>query len=76
MRQKDRHLLQLVNLSGHSDTAYFDSIRMNGIQIGVKGSFSSAQAMRSGASMAITNDGGYAQFTLVALDEYELVALR
>ena len=76
MRQKDRHLLQLVNLSGHSDTAYFDPIRMTGIQIGVKGRFDSAHAVRSGERMAVANDGGYAQFTLSALDEYELIGLR
>jgi hypothetical protein len=76
MRQNDRHLLQLVNLSGHSDTAYFDPIRMTGIRIGVKGNFRSAHAVRLGESMTIANDGGYAQFELAALDEYELIDLR
>jgi hypothetical protein len=75
MRQNDRHLLQLVNLSGHSDTAYFDPIRMTGIRIGVKGSFRSAHAVRSGETMAVANGTGYSRFELAALDEYELIEL-
>ncbi|HEX4759072.1 MAG TPA: hypothetical protein VH308_13870 [Terracidiphilus sp.] len=76
MRQNERLLLHLVNLSGHSDTAYFDPIRMTGINIGVKGSFRSARAVRSGESMSVANSTGYARFQLAALDEYELIELR
>ncbi len=76
MRQNERLLLHLVNLSGHSDTAYFDPIRMTGINIGVKGSFRSARAVRSGESMPVANGTGYARFQLAALDEYELIELR
>ena len=76
MRQRDRHLLHFINLSGHSDTAYFDPIRMTGIRISVKGNFGSARAIRTGETMAVANDGGYTHFTLSTLDEYELVELR
>ena len=76
MRQKDRNLLHLVNLSGHSDTAYFAPIRMTGIRISVKGSFHSAHALRSGETIAVASDDGYTHLTLSTLDEYELVELR
>jgi hypothetical protein len=75
MRQNDRHLLHLVNLSGHSDTAYFDPIRMTGIRINIKGSFRSAHAIRSGETMAVANGTGYARIELATLDEYELIEL-
>ncbi|HEV2485658.1 MAG TPA: hypothetical protein VGT08_09015 [Terracidiphilus sp.] len=76
MRQNDRHLLHLVNLSGHSDTAYFDPIRMTDIRINIKRSFRSAHAVRSGETMAVANGTGYARFVLSTLDEYELIELR
>jgi hypothetical protein len=76
MRQGDRHLVQLINLSGHSDTAYFSPVRMTNIEINVKGNFHSARAVMSGQSITVANNNGYAQFTLPALVEYELVDLR
>jgi len=76
MRQPNRRLVQLINLSGHSDTAYFSPIRMTNIEISVRGSFSSARAVRSGQNIAVTNSGAYARFVLPALDEYELIDLR
>ncbi len=76
MRQKDRHLMQFINLSGHSDTAYFNPVRMTNIEISVKGNFHSARAVRSGQSITVANNNGYAQFTLPVLEEYELVDLR
>jgi Hypothetical glycosyl hydrolase 6 len=76
MRQGDRHLMHFINLSGHSDTAYFNPVPMMNIQVRVKGSFSSARAIRSGQTISIANNAGYAEFTLPALDEYELLELR
>ena len=76
MRQKDRHLMHFINLSGHSDTAYFNPVPMANIQVQVKGSFRSANAIRSGQTIAVTNNKGYAEFTLPMLDEYEMLDLR
>ncbi len=75
MRQKDRHLVQFINLSGHSDIAYFNPVRMTDIEVNVKGDFHSANAVRSGQNVNVANNNGYSQFTLPALDEYELVVL-
>ena len=75
MRQKDRHLMHFINLTGHADTAYFNPIPMSGIRIRVNGSFSSAKALRSDQVITIKNNAGYSEFMLPALDEYELVHL-
>jgi hypothetical protein len=75
MRQKDRHLMHFINLSGHSDTAYFRPVPMTNIQVSVKGNFRFGRAMRSGQTVSITQTGGYAEFTLPSLEEYELLDL-
>jgi Hypothetical glycosyl hydrolase 6 len=75
MRQKQGHQMHFINLSGHSDTAYFNPVSMTNIKVRVKGDFKSARALRSGQTIAITNNGGYAEFTLPSLEEYELLDL-
>jgi hypothetical protein len=75
MRQTNRHLMQLINLSGHADTAYFNPIPMTNIQISVKGSFQSARAVRSAQLLAVANTNGYSQLVLPNLEEYELIDL-
>jgi hypothetical protein len=75
MRQNDRRLMHFINLSGHSDTAYFNPVSMTNIWVRVKGNFQSARALRSAQTIAITNNAGYAEFTLPSLEEYELLDL-
>jgi hypothetical protein len=74
-RQPDRHLVQLINLSGHFDTAYFNPIPMANIDIRVKGAFTSARAVRSGQTLPVSQGSGYSRLTLPTLDEYELIDL-
>jgi hypothetical protein len=75
MRQGGRHLMHFINLSGHSDTAYFQPVPMTNIQVRVKGHFQSARAVRLGQAIALRADSGYTQLTLPRLDEYELLDL-
>jgi Hypothetical glycosyl hydrolase 6 len=75
MRQKDRRLMHFINLSGHADTAYFRPVPMTNIQVSVRGHFRSGRALRSGQTVSITQNAGYAEFTLPSLEEYELVDL-
>ncbi len=75
MRQRDRRLVQFINLSGHSDTAYFNPVRMTNIEVSLKGEFRSAHAVKSRQNVTVANNNGYTQFTLPTLDEYELVEL-
>jgi len=65
-----------VNLSGHSQTAYFRAVPMSGIEVQVKGAFRSARAIRAGRDLAVTRAGEYSAFTVPSLVEYELVELR
>jgi hypothetical protein len=76
MRQGDRHLVHFVNLSGHSQTAYFDPLPVQDVQVRVMGPFRSAHAVRAGMSLGVSRAGEYAAFRLPSLDEYELVELR
>jgi hypothetical protein len=76
MRQGDRHLVHLVNLSGHSQTAYFDPIPVRDVRVRVMGPFRSAHAVRVGKDLGVSREGDYATFLLPSLDEYELVELR
>jgi hypothetical protein len=76
MRQRDRHLLHFINLSGHSDTAYFDALPMSGIRVQVAGSFKTAQVVSTGKDLPLTRAGDYAEFVLPSLGQYELVELR
>ena len=76
MRQGDHHLVQLVNITGHSQTAYFKVVPMAGIEVRVKGAFHAARAIRAGKALAVTRQGEYSAFTLPSLAEYEMVELR
>ena len=76
MNQGDRHFVHLVNISGHSQTAYFGAVPMSDISVQVKGVFGSARAVRAGKDLQLTRAGEYARFTVPSLLDYELVELR
>jgi hypothetical protein len=76
MRQQGRDLMHFINVSGHSDTAYFKSLPVEGVRVEVKGPYRSARAIRLGRDLVLSRNGEYAQFTVPTLDEYELVELR
>lgn len=76
MRQNGRTLLHLINLSGHSQTAYFAPIPVNNIHVEVTGDYKSALTIRSTAALAIRQNNGYAEFTVPLLSDYELVVLQ
>jgi hypothetical protein len=76
MRQGARELVHFINLSGHSDTAYFKPIPMTDISVQVQGAYTAARAVGVGRDLPLSRRGKYAEFTLAALTEYELVELR
>lgn len=76
MNQGDRNFVHLVNISGHSQTAYFSAVPMSNIAVQVKGAFRSARAIRAGKDLPVTRAGDYAAFTVPSLLDYELVELR
>ena len=76
MRQKDRSLLHAINMSGQSQTGYFDPIPMRDIQIEVAGEFKKAETVRNASDLPVHVHAGYTQITLPELKDYELVVLR
>lgn len=76
MRQGERTLLHAVNMSGHSDTAYFAPLAATDIRIEVAGEFASARAQKAGAGLAVRRSRGRTSFTLPRLEDYELVVLE
>lgn len=76
MKQDGRQLLHLINLSGHSDTGYFAPVPMRDIKIRMAGTFTEAQSQRSPNHLAIRVEGGYSEFTLPQLSDYELIVVQ
>ena len=70
------YLVQLVNISGHSETAYFRPVPMKDIEVELKGEFKHAMAVREGKTLTVSRSGQYSRFVLPALDDYELVEVQ
>ncbi len=64
MRQPGRVLLHLINLSGHSQTAWFAPLPMEAIEISVEGSYSAARAVRMGRALPVKRSNGRTAFQL------------
>lgn len=76
MRQRNRTLLHVVNLSGHSQTGYFAPVPMLQIEFSAQGSFGKARAVRSGAALPVKREGNMTKVVLPRLDDYELIVLE
>jgi hypothetical protein len=76
MKQRNRTLVHFVNLSGHSDTAYFAPIEMRNITVELAGRFRRATATGLNRQLQVTGAGRYRKFTLPDLKAYEVVALE
>lgn len=78
MRQKARNrtLVHLVNLTGHSQTAYFEPLPVRDIRVEVAGEFRSATARVAGRKLPVRREGRYAVFSVPQLGAYEVVVLE
>jgi len=76
MRQRGRTLLHLMNLSGHSQTAYFAPVPMFDIEIDVEGGYRKARAVRSGAELTLRSQDDRSRLVLPRLVDYELIVLE
>ena len=76
MRQNGRTLLHLINMSGHSDTGYFPPVPMTGIRVQVAGEVRSARAIRAAQDLVVQVNGGYSEFIIPHLSDYELVLME
>jgi len=76
MEQAGRTQLHLINLSGHSQTAYFPPVPMRQIRVELRGAFHTARAVRHAVDLKIRTHGGYSEIILPELLDYELVVLH
>ena len=76
MRQGDRTLLHLINLSGHSQTGYFAPVPMEGIHVQLAGTYGAAKTVRNPAAIPVRHADGYTELTIPRLADYELVVLE
>jgi hypothetical protein len=75
MRQNGRTLLHFINLSGHSQTAYFPPLPMRGIRITLEGEYARARGHRAPAAVLLQSAEGRTTLTLPELRNYELIEL-
>jgi hypothetical protein len=73
---RGRTLVHLVNMTGHSGTAYFPPVELRDIRIELAREFRIASAVNLGRSLTVTTEGGYRAFTLPALKAYEVVIVE
>lgn len=71
-----RTLVHLINLSGHSETAYFPPVEMRDIEVQVKGDFRKARLAGPDLDLAVTSSAGYGRFVVPRLLSYEVVVLE
>ena len=76
MRQNGRNLLHLVNMTGQSQTGYFDPLPMKDIQVEIAGNFKQAETVRNPSRLPVHTRAGYTQITIPELKDYELVVLE
>ena len=71
-----RTLVHLVNVTGHSGTAYFPPLESRDIRIELARAFTRATAVASGRTLPVTRDGKYGSFTVPSLGSYEVVVVE
>lgn len=78
MRQprRNRTLVHLVNLSGHSQTGTFAPVAMRDIRVQLAVEFRSARSVTLNTSLPVTRDGRYGSFSVPKLDGYDVVVLE
>ncbi|MBL8175422.1 MAG: hypothetical protein JNK48_12180 [Bryobacterales bacterium] len=76
MKQGSRTIIHLINLSGHSQTAYFPPLPASAIDIELTGSFRTAKSLRSPQSLPLRANRQTTALTLPVLHDYELIVLE
>jgi len=74
--ERGRTLLHFINLSGHSQTAYFPALEIRDLEVELKGKFKRARATRLEQDLPLTPAGEYQKFKLPNLESYEVVVLE
>lgn len=74
--QVARILVHLVNLSGHSDTAYFPPIAMPEITVELADEFKSARSTALALDLPVSRQGRSGRFVLPRLGSYDVIVLQ
>ncbi len=73
---RKRSQLHLVNLTGHSGTAYFPPVELRDLRVEVAGTFTRARTVASNETVTVTAKGNYRVLTVPRLRAYEVVILE
>jgi hypothetical protein len=73
---RGRTLVHLVNLSGHSDTAYHPPVPMRDIALELMGPWKTSRAVGLGQNLPLTGAGRSTRFLLPRLGTYEVIILE
>ena len=76
MRQPDRTLIHLINMSGTSQTGYMAPVTMRDIRILAAGTFREAETVRNPRRLPVRGRGMYSEIVVPELSDYELVVLK
>lgn len=76
MNLGDRKLVHLINLTGQSQTGYFNPVAMTDIHLKVAGTFHKATAIPNATELPVHASDGYTAVTVPRLNDYELVVLE
>jgi hypothetical protein len=71
-----RTLVHLVNMTGHSDTAYFPPVELRGVRIELEREFTRATLATSKQSLSVTRAGRFRAFTVPTLKAYDVIVLE
>jgi hypothetical protein len=74
--REGRTLVHLVNLSGHSGTAYFSPVEMRDIRVEVRHDFSRARSVSLEKPLEVVRDGPCGSVILPLLNAYDVVVLE
>ena len=72
---KEQSLLHLVNLSGHTSTAFFPPLEMGGFRVEVKGHYNRAYSNVLEQPLGVSHSGGYTQLEIPGLGAYDVITL-
>lgn len=75
LEQAGRHLLHLVNVSGHSQTGYFAAHEQRDIDVALRLPARRAHALHFGRNLAVRREAGMTRFRLPRLAGHELIVL-
>lgn len=76
MRQGNRTLLHLINLSGHSQTAYFPPVPMSNLEFTIQGTYRTAAAVQGRTAINPFTVSGQTRIAVPTLKEYEVIVLE